>query len=141
MCHPNSTEPAIPVNFAAGPPCRKCGYDSDIPRHFCLGEEGSLCLACAEHEPVRYHQAWFAFALLLVVCGLGLLATVGAGWGLVNLGLLILLPMLLVPLHELGHVLAARASWAWRFRRLLSDVGHSWLRADFWEPPGHGTGT
>lgn len=96
------------LDSVAGPPCHKCGYRSGIARHFCQGPEGSLCLACAEREPVTAYQSWFVYSLIMLLTGLGLIGTLGYGWGLVNFALLLLLPTLLVPLHELGHVLAAR---------------------------------
>lgn len=97
-----------PASIVAGPPCHKCGYNSDIVRHFRLGCEGSLCLACAEREPVRTFQNWVIYSIILLIVGLALLATVETGWGLVNFALLLLLPTFLVNLHELGHVVVAK---------------------------------
>jgi len=92
----------------AGPPCHHCGYQSEVAEHFCPGQEGSLCLACAESEPDRTFQSWLVYSLILLLIGLGLVAALGYGWGLVNLALLLLLPTFLVTPHELGHVLAAK---------------------------------
>ena len=97
-----------PADRTTGSPCHKCGYHSEIAQHFYPGAEGSLCLVCAEREPARVTQTWTVYSLILLVIGLGLVATLGYGWALVNLALVLLLPTLLVPLHELGHVLAAK---------------------------------
>ena len=96
------------LDSVAGPPCHKCGYHSDITQHYCPGPEGSLCLACAEREPVNAFQSWAVYSLVMLLTGLGLVGMLGYGWGLVNLSLLLLLPIFLVTLHELGHVLAAK---------------------------------
>ncbi|MEM9599030.1 MAG: site-2 protease family protein [Acidobacteriota bacterium] len=106
--------PEVPVPKGERVFCHRCGQASRLAQaftdqHRLLGRKVSVCPECMQREGNQGSRGSVFFLVgAPLIGGLTLVAGFPTGWWLVNLGILYFWFVLVVPLHELGHLAVAR---------------------------------